>query len=457
MRDRRGGPMTETVAFMVMPFGTKSTGNPDESAPESVDFDELWHQVHKPVLLNLGYQAVRADCDVGAFIIAEMIQRLAVADLVLADISLANANVYYEVGVRHAAQERGCVLVAADWADPVFDLTQMRRLRYPLADGAVGEDAASRARETLLAGLRPLADGRSPVYEAVPGYPTAIDAAKLPVFQDMVDTLWSFDAEVEAIRESPGKARGPRTRQLVASYGDKPVIRESAVLELLRLVRDNLDWPDVVAYVGRLPDRLRRHPLVIEQLLLAQAKQGDPAGAVGALKELIKRLGATSERQGLLGGRYKQLMNQTQDPVERQGYLDLAIEAYEKGMVLDLNDYYSTSNLPRLYRLRGGEDDEREAVVAATIAVAASQRSIALGKNDEWARQTLLGAAFDTGDVDEAARLLPAIRKEGAIKWMLSSTLKDLAVSLGLQQDPNVRTGLSEVLKALQDLVPEAK
>jgi hypothetical protein len=49
--------------------------------------------VHKPVLAELGYQAVRADADVGAFVIAEMIQRLAVADLVLADVSLANANV----------------------------------------------------------------------------------------------------------------------------------------------------------------------------------------------------------------------------------------------------------------------------------------------------------------------------------------------------------------------------
>jgi hypothetical protein len=449
--------MTDTIAFMVMPFGKKATCKPDGSAPETVDFDELWHQVHKPVLINLGYQAVRADCDVGAFIVAEMIQRLAVADLVIADISLGNANVYYEVGVRHAAQERGCVLVAADWAEPVFDLRQMRRLRYPLADGAVGQDAASKARQVLLAALRPLAEGRSPVFDAVPGYPAAIDPSKLPVFQDMADTLWSFDAEVEAIRASSGEERVRRTRQLLASYGDKPVIRESAVLELLRLVRDNLGWPDMVAYIDKLSERLRRHPLVIEQRLLAQAKQGDPARAVGALKELIKRLGPTSERQGLLGGRYKELMEQSQDPADRARYRDLAIEAYENGMILDLNDYYPAGNLPRLYRLRGGEGDERKAVVAATITVAASQRSITLGMDDPWARQTLLGAAFDTGDVAEASKLLPAIRKDGAARWQLETTLKDLAVSLGLQQDPEVRTGLSEVLTSLRDLTTGEK
>ena len=295
------------------------------------------------------------------------------------------------------------------------------------------------------------------MFEAVPGYPTIIDLSKLPVFQDVANTLSGFDAEVEAIRESPGDARARRTRQLLASYGDKPVVRESAVLELLRLVRDNLDWPDVVAYVGKLPDRLQRHPLVTEQLLLARAKQGDPAGAVGALKELIRRLGGTSQRQGLLGGRYKQLMRQAQDPAERQRYLDLAIEAYEYGMTLDLNDYYPASNLPRLYRLRGREGDEQKAVLAATVTVAASRRSIALGMDNEWTRQTLLGAAFDTGAIDEAAKLLPDIRKEGAAKWQLKATLEDLVVSLDLQRDPDVKTGLGELLNSLRDLTPGAK
>jgi hypothetical protein len=445
--------MADTVAFMVMPFENKPTGKSGERVPNAVDFDKLWYRVHKPVLEELGYQAVRADADVGAFVIAEMIQRLAVADLVLADISLANANVYYEVGVRQAAKELGCVLVAADWADPVFDLKQLRRLQYPLADGAIGEEAAEQAREVLRAGLVPLVEGRSPVFDAVPGYPTDIDASKLPVFQDLVDTLSSFDAEVEAVRETPGReARGQRTRQLQASHGGKSVVRESAVLALLRLVRDNLDWPDVVAYVDSLPDRLRRHPLVMEQRLLAYAKQGDPAGAAGALKQLIRDVGPTSERWGLLGGRYKQLRNAATTEAERERYLDLAIDAYEQGMLLDLNDYYPTSNLPRLYRLRGGEGDEQKAVVAAMVTVAACERSVRLGKDNEWTRKTLLGAAFDTGDVEAARTLLPDIRKEGAVTWQLKSTLQDLVVSLDLQRDSEVQRGLGEVLEELREL-----
>jgi hypothetical protein len=121
--------------------------------------------------------------------------------------------------------------------------------------------------------LLPLVDGRSPVFEAVPDYPK-VDPTKLSIFQDLVDTLSSFDAEVEAVRETPGKnARRERTRQLQASHGGNAVFREAAVFALLRLVRDNLDWPDVVSYVDSLPERLQRNPLVMEQRLLALARQ----------------------------------------------------------------------------------------------------------------------------------------------------------------------------------------
>src|SRR5215217_8610242 len=127
--------MPEPIAFVVMPFDTKPTGRSEPGVPTEVDFDELWHRVYLPVLAEMGYEAVRADRDVGALIIAEMIQRLTLADLVVADITLPNANVYYEIGVRHAAKRDGCVLVGADWARPTFDVDQMRQLRFPLSDG----------------------------------------------------------------------------------------------------------------------------------------------------------------------------------------------------------------------------------------------------------------------------------------------------------------------------------
>jgi hypothetical protein len=50
------------------------------------------------MIKDVGYDPVRADQDVGALIITQMIERLYFADLVLAEMAIPNGNVYYEVG-----------------------------------------------------------------------------------------------------------------------------------------------------------------------------------------------------------------------------------------------------------------------------------------------------------------------------------------------------------------------
>ena len=89
-----------------MPYSTKPTSAPAGSGvPDKVNFDRLWEAALRPAIQNAGYEAVRANEDIGALIGNEMIERLAISDLVLADVSIPNGNVYYEVGIRHAAQK----------------------------------------------------------------------------------------------------------------------------------------------------------------------------------------------------------------------------------------------------------------------------------------------------------------------------------------------------------------
>ena len=93
------------VCFMVMPFGTKPTGAEPGKGPAQIDFNALWDKALRPMIENdLGYLPIRADQDAGSLIIQAMIERLAISDLVIADMTIPNANVYYEVGVRHAAK-----------------------------------------------------------------------------------------------------------------------------------------------------------------------------------------------------------------------------------------------------------------------------------------------------------------------------------------------------------------
>jgi hypothetical protein len=440
------------IAFMVMPFNEKPTEQAKEDVPAKVDFDALWERVYKPVLTESGYEAVRADRDVGALIILEMIQRLAIADLVVADITLPNANVYYEVGIRHAAKRHGCVLVAADWAQPVFDLRQIRQLRFPLRDGAVGEPAAAAARAVLLEGLEALSRGSSPVFDAVPGYPDEPDLRRVSAFREAVAQLSEFETDVRAIRIALPEERPQLVRELLARHGGRAVVRESVVMELIRLVRDNVGWQDVLDYIGALPEHVAHHPAVLEQQALALSYTGDIVRAAAQLEELIDSDGETAERRGLLGGRYWRLYQKS----GKRLYLQRAIESYERGMILDLNNYYPSSNLPRLYRERGDPGDDQRASEAETATALACRAALELGTADEWIRMTLLVNAFDRGDVAEAVRLRRLIEADGPDAWKLGSMLKTLESSIEHQRDETVRAGLGEVLAELEELLPAA-
>lgn len=125
--------MSKPICFMVMPYGERKSSVSQDQGPNTIDFDALWEKAFWPAIKSLGHEPVRADQDLGALIIKEMIERLTLADLVVADVTIPNANVYYEIGVRHAAKETGCVLLAADWSQQLFDFSQMPSLRYPLA------------------------------------------------------------------------------------------------------------------------------------------------------------------------------------------------------------------------------------------------------------------------------------------------------------------------------------
>ncbi len=119
-------------AFVAMPFGSKP--GPDGQA---IDFNRVYSEYIAPAIEAAGLSAFRADQEQQAGDIrADMFQELLIADLVVADLSIDNPNVWYELGVRHALRARGVVLVMGGRATTAFDVYTDRKLRYGLKDGA---------------------------------------------------------------------------------------------------------------------------------------------------------------------------------------------------------------------------------------------------------------------------------------------------------------------------------
>jgi pentatricopeptide repeat protein len=448
-----GQPLRQ-ICFMIMPYGKKPTDVELGKGPAVVDFNALWDKVYLPLIEeDLDCVPIRADQDMGALIIAEMIHRLALSDLVMADITAPNPNVYYEVGVRQTAKERGCVLISAEWSKQGFDLAQMRQLRYPLPEGEITDQTAAAVRDALRDPVKKARDGISPIFEAIPGFPNP-DLKHIKTLQEQADALSHFSAEVREARLRSGaevvKAAHAVWDRYRKNVGWMPVV----AMEVLYLLRDAKDWQGVIQLVDSLEDTVKRMPVVTEQYWLAKSKLGDHQKAIAALEELIKAAGDTSERRGLIGGRYKKLYDAATTPVDKARYLGQAIDNYQRGMLLDLNDYYPSSNLPRLLRLRGRPGDEDRASAAAAVTMLACQRALARNPADEWIRPTLLGAAFDAGDVTEATRLYDEMLENGIAAFHLDTTLADLERTVNGMANGEKKTQLAALLDQLRALLP---
>jgi hypothetical protein len=230
----------------------------------------------------------------------------------------------------------------------------------------------------------------------------------------------------------------------------------SVVLPICFMIRDHIGWAELSAYIDQLPTYLKDMPQLREQVALAQSKSGEHIDAIAGLKVLLSLQGESSERYGLIGGRFKKIALAAQknhDSKAALAAIEQSIEAYERGMRLELGDYYCVSNLARLYRIRGEEGDENKAQFAQQLTTLMAQSAIDLNKANEWARPTLLGSAFDSQDSIAAAVALKGIIKEGPAKWKLETTISDLEISVRQITDLSLRIKFENILGQMKGLL----
>jgi hypothetical protein len=88
----------------------------------------------KPAVEEFGFSALRADQEARAGIITtHVIQRLVNSELVVADLTGRNPNVFYELAVRHVTRKPLIQIIRED-EDIPFDVQSMRTVKFQLAD-----------------------------------------------------------------------------------------------------------------------------------------------------------------------------------------------------------------------------------------------------------------------------------------------------------------------------------
>jgi MAP3K TRAFs-binding domain len=406
--------MPKPLCFVLMPFGQKpGVGG------AIIDFDAVYHDLIKPAVDAAGLTPLRADEEqAGGIIHKPMFERLILCEYAIADLTTANANVFYELGVRHAVKPATTVLLfAADGTRLPFDVAPLRTLMYRLGpDGKPANAAAEGANLTNLLAEIKKGDVDSPLYQLVEGFPD-IQHIKTDVFRDQVEYSARIKDELLAARKLKGDARAATAiRGIEQDLGPLDRAEAGVLIDLLLSYRAVGEWKDMIRFAGAMPEPLQRSSLVREQLAFALNRAGDSEKAEQVLLDLIRMRGPSSETYGLLGRVYKDRWDaavKADDKMLARGLLDKAIEAYLAGFETDWRDAYPGVNAATLMTLRTPPDARLGALLP--VVRYAVERKIASGKPDYWDHATMLELAVlakdEGGATDALAKALSVIRE----------------------------------------------
>jgi len=411
------------LCFVVMPFGIKPDAN-----GQTVDFDAVYEKLLEPAIRQADLEPLRADQElVGGVIHKPMYERLILADYAVADLTTANANVFYEIGVRHALRPYSTVLVSADVKRVPFDLAPDRVLPYSLDRTGRPADPDGDC-QILVKALRAAreADTDSPVFQLIGDLPRPdIDRLKTDVFRDRV--AYSVSAKEELARHRAADDAGA-VRAFEERLGPLDDVEAGILVDVLLSYRATEAWADMVRFVESMPEPLRRTLLVREQYGFALNRDHRPDDAERVLLAIIEDHGPSDETLGLLGRVYKDRWEAARDGsiLKAHGYLEKAIDAYRRGFECDWRSAYPGVNAVTLLEIRGPGDPVQAELLP--VVHYACMRRIAGGAADYWDHATRLELGVLTRDREEAfagaTAALAAVRE----KWEPKSTAYNLSL-----------------------------
>jgi tetratricopeptide (TPR) repeat protein len=352
--------MAKKTCFVVMGFGPKV----DFETGRTLNLDATYQNLIKPAIEEAGLECIRADeITHSGNINVPMYQHILTADVVIADVSTANCNAFYELGVRHALRPSTTIIISEDKFKFPFDIAQIAIQKYKHLGEDIGVSEAKRftaalknAVTEILAKDPPNDD--SPVYTFLQG----LRRLKLP---DDLNANQTIAAQAVT----------------AADEAVAPNETHSALMQKVDEAQKNGDFVSAKALLGAVSAMRPDDPYITQRLALVtyKAKQDTPEKEITALKEacdlLYKLDPATSndtETIGLWGAVHKRLWDKTKDEVA----LNKAIRSYERGFDIR-NDYYNGINFAFLLNIRAAHN-RKLANSATDPAEIASHRAAAI-------------------------------------------------------------------------------
>ena len=420
------------LCFVLMPFGVKK----DPSSGRAIDFDQIYETAIRPGIEAAELEPIRADEErTGGIIHKPMFERLILCDFAVADLTTANANVFYELGVRHAVRPATTLAIFASQHQLPFDVKFLRALPYELGEqGRFGADEASSLQGALARRLEELktlsaqdAATDSPVFQLLEDYgPPNIARLKTDVFREQT----RYEANVKRqLAEARRSGESAELRSIETGLGDLALVEAGVLVDLFLSYRAVADYQGMIDLYEKMPVVLRNTILLREQLGFALNRIGRREQATEVLEAVLSERGPSSETCGLLGRIYKDLWVEAKKQGEDflgEGYLDQAIDMYRKGYETDIRDAYPGINAVTLLEIKGDEESltlKNELLPVVRFAV--GQR-LASTRPDYWDHATLLELAVLSNDRAAARKSLSDALSRVREVWEPKTTANNL-------------------------------
>ena len=331
------------LCFVLMPFGRKT-----DAAGRVTNFDSAFHKVIAPAVERAGLEPIRADEDkIGGTIHKPMFERLMLCHYAVADITGANPNVFYELGIRHALRPSSTVILFVEGTVMPFDIALVRGISYK-TDGAgepVDPEVPIAAIAAHLTAARTTPYDDSPIFQLIDVSAPFTDRSHQDRRIPRTDRLFE-EVQGAACRRRPrrgGRGQAHRRRARAQDFHD---IETGIIVDLYLSLRDVEAYAAMIELYERMPPPLQRAKMMREQLGFALNREGRFEDAEKVLKDVIAEFGASSETNGLLGRIYKDRWTKALEGnrPEARSLLRRAIDTYLQGFEADWRDAYPGVN-----------------------------------------------------------------------------------------------------------------
>jgi hypothetical protein len=126
--------MPEKTCFVISTIGS-------DQSPERKLSDQKMIYLFEPILKELGYIVKRADLvDVPGSISLDIVSRLISSDIVIADVTDLNPNVFYELAIRNAVFKPVIIIKKPDQKPP-FDIQDTRAISVDMSNPDIWQSA----------------------------------------------------------------------------------------------------------------------------------------------------------------------------------------------------------------------------------------------------------------------------------------------------------------------------